>query len=103
MGLPGRPRKGCGLFGEVAGEMARRDVAVVLRLHLAAVVVLDAAAFLDPGFAHARQPARHVDLGARIGVGAGRIVDAERRLTAFSVSAISRNGTRTSGKPSGAE
>ena len=37
-GLARQTAEGLRLVGEVAGEMARRDVAVVLRLHLAAFV-----------------------------------------------------------------
>ena len=95
-GLARQTSEGLRLFGEVASEMARRDVAVVLGPDLAADVLLDAAALFDPGFACARQPARHVDLGRRIGVGAGRIVGAERRLAALSPSARSRATARAS-------
>ncbi len=80
MGLPARPRKGCGLAAKSRARWRRRDVAVVLRLHGAAFVGFDVAALSDPGFAQARQAARHVDARRSRRCRARRIVDAERRL-----------------------
>ncbi len=65
------------LVGEIAGEVLARDVAVVLRLDIAANVFLDAAALAHPGGADAGQAFLDVDGGVSIGVRAGRIVDAE--------------------------
>ena len=54
--------------------------AVVERLHAPAGVRLDVAAGADPGRTGARQPARDVDGDSGIGVGAGSVVDRQRRL-----------------------
>ncbi len=82
-GLAGNTAERLRLFGKVAGEMARRYVAVVLGPDRATFVLLNAAALDDPSFAQARQPARHVNFSGRIGVGSGRIIGAERRLAAL--------------------
>ena len=65
------------LVREIARQVLARDVAVVLRLDVAAGVLLDAAALAHPGLADARQALFHVDGGVRVGVGAGGVVDAE--------------------------
>ncbi len=85
-----------------ARRVRARDVAVVLGLHRAAIVGLDATALSDPGVANARQAACDIDAGLGIGVGPRWIVDAEAG-SAVSVNAISRNGTLTSACPSGEE
>ena len=59
---------------------ACRTLAVIDRLDRAAVIGLDAAAFLDPFDAGARQALFQVERGVGVGVGAGRIVDRNRRL-----------------------
>ena len=64
-GLTGDAAERLRLGGEVAREVARRDVAVVLRLHGAACIAFDIAAFAHPGLAQARQAARHVDARRR--------------------------------------
>ena len=66
--------------GERFGGMAGADIAVVFRLDVAALIFLDAAAFLDPGDALARQPGIDVDHDARIGIGAGGVIDRQVRL-----------------------
>ena len=60
-------------------EMIGRDVAVVLRLDRAP---LDRgiAARGDPGFAHRRQTGREIDRRRAFGIGAGRVIDPDRRL-----------------------
>ena len=70
---PGRIRK-------AARQMLAADVAVIDRLDRPALVLLDAAALAHPGGAGARQALFHVDLCLRVGVGAGGIVDRNRRL-----------------------
>jgi len=65
---------------EGAREMFFADIAVVFRLHLAAVVKLGVPTRLDPGFTVARQTRLDIDLRRGIGVGARRVVDADRRL-----------------------
>src|SRR5690606_27923562 len=68
------------LVREVAGERLAGDIAVVFRLHLAAVVLLDAATLADPGLANARQALLDVDCRIRIRVWSGGIINPERRL-----------------------
>jgi hypothetical protein len=53
---------------------------IVERLHPPAGVALDVAPRSDPGGARARQPLVDVDGDVRVGIGAGRIVDRQRRL-----------------------
>ena len=66
--------------GEIAREVLAGRIAVIDRLDRAAVIGLDAAAFLDPFDAGARQTLFQVERGVGVGVGAGRIVDRNRRL-----------------------
>ncbi len=77
--LAGHPTHRLGRIGKGAGQMLAGRVAVVLGLHVAAGVTLDTAALDHPGCAVARQTLLDVDLGVRLGVGAGGIVDAEGR------------------------
>ena len=85
---PTLPRKGGGRrcaqrlrrVREIAREVLAGSVAVVHRLDRAALVFLDAAAFLHPFDARARQALLQIERHIGIGVGAGRIVDRERRL-----------------------
>ncbi len=82
--------------------MLAGDVAVVDRLDRAAVVFLDAAALLDPFDAGALEALLDLDGDVVVGVGAGGVVDRQRRLAAPSGdSTISRTGTRRSGAASG--
>ena len=66
--------------GEIARQVLAGDVAVVDRLDRAAVVFLDAAALLDPFDARALQALLDVDRDIVVGVGAGGVVDRQRRL-----------------------
>ena len=70
---------------EIARQVLAADIAVVDRLHRAAVILLDAAALLHPGEAGARQAALDVDRRVRIGVRAGRVIDRDRRLAGGSI------------------
>ena len=65
---------------EGAREMFLADIAIVFRLHLAAIVKLRAAARLDPGFAVTNETFLDIDLGRRVGIGARGVVDADRWL-----------------------
>ena len=56
--------------------------AVVLGLDGAAVILLDIATAGDPFAAERGEAGHDVDAGGRIGVGAGAIIDAQRRLAA---------------------
>ncbi len=60
--------------------VARGEVTVVARLHLAARVGFRVAALLDPFRAHRLEPGADVDLHRRIGVRPGRIINAQRRI-----------------------
>src|SRR5256885_8002567 len=74
LGAAGLALQRCGL-GPQAGHaliFLAALAAVVQGLAQAAGVVLAVAARLDPGIAHARQAAAHVDGHGRIGVGADR-------------------------------
>ncbi len=70
------------LVGELACEVSAAGVAVIFRLDGAAFVSFDAAAFLDPGFAVARQAFFDIDFEAGFRVRPGRVVELERRLAA---------------------
>ena len=70
---------------EIARQVLAADIAVVDRLHRAAVILLDAAALLHPVEASARQAALDVDRRVRIGVRAGRVIDRDRRLAGGSI------------------
>jgi hypothetical protein len=60
--------------------MRGADIAVVFRLDVAALILLDAATLLHPGEAVARQAGVDVDGHGRIGIGAGGVVDGKVRL-----------------------
>ena len=66
--------------GEIARQVLAGDIAVVDRLDRPALILLDAAALAHPFDARARQALLHVDRRVGIGIGAGRIVDRNRRL-----------------------
>ncbi len=51
--------------------------AIVQRLLLAAFVALGVAAAFDPGAAHAGEAPPHIDVRRGVGVGAGRVIDAD--------------------------
>src|SRR3546814_8876943 len=55
---------------------------MVLGADLARVVAFDVAARLDPGAAQRGETGHDVDARGRIGIGAGGVVDAQRRLAA---------------------
>src|SRR5690554_7698090 len=55
-----------------------------------AVETLGIAALLDPGAAQCRKTAAQVDLGLRVGVGAGGIVDQQRRVVFVSLGGSGR-------------
>src|SRR3546814_5138443 len=55
---------------------------IVLGADLPRVVAFDVAARLDPGAAQRGETGHDVDARGRIGIGAGGVVDAQRRLAA---------------------
>src|SRR3546814_13619724 len=57
-------------------------LAIVLGADLPRVVAFDVAARLDPGAAQRGETGHDVDARGRIGIGAGGVVDAQRRLAA---------------------
>ncbi len=63
-----------------AAGAVRAELAIVLRLHRAACVVLHIAACEDPVSALDRKARRDVDGDVRISIGAGSVVDAHRRF-----------------------
>src|SRR5690606_16391973 len=65
---------------KIAREVLAGDVAVVDRLDRAAFIFLDAAALLHPGDARALETLLDVDGDVVVGVGAGGVVDRQRRL-----------------------
>jgi hypothetical protein len=66
--------------GKVAREVLAADIAVVHGLDRTPVVLLDPAAFAHPCGARAREPLLDVDGHIGIAVGAGGVVNRNRRL-----------------------
>ena len=66
------------------GEFRRQTLAlgkaIVLGLHMAALIALHIAAARDPVGTQARQAVLDGDLGLGVGVGAGTVIDGDRRL-----------------------
>ena len=54
--------------------------AIILRLHLAAVILLDVSPLFNPRRARARETLFNVNRHRRIGVGAGGVIDRHGRL-----------------------
>ena len=67
------------------GARTTLGLAIVLGLHLAAVVSLDIAARHDPVAAQLGQAGVDVDQRIGVGIGAGGVVDADRGLAAFQI------------------
>src|SRR5262249_30882932 len=65
-----------------AARTVGAELAVILGADFAGVVALDVAARLDPLAAQVREAGLDVDPGIGVGVGAGRVVDAQRGLAA---------------------
>jgi hypothetical protein len=68
------------LYREFAGEVFAAGAAIVFRLHVAAVIFLDAAAFQHPVTPRAGEAFFHVDGHRRVRIRTGRVIDRHRRL-----------------------
>ncbi len=62
------------------GKMRLADIAIIFRLHFPAIIKLGAATRFNPRFTNTRQTLFQINLRSRVRIGAGRVIDANRRL-----------------------